>query len=265
MKRNIHAHHLKGIENLTKTYENDERFQAIIIGGSVAKGHAREDSDVDFMIVATDEEFHKRQKTGDLFINRTELTDYEGGFVDGKIIDMAYLNKVAEKGNEPTRAAFDGAFTAFSKISYLDQLIDRITEYPESSRSEKLRKFYSMSFIQDWLMGEAQRHNNLYTKSRAASQLCLFTGRLILAYNRTFFPYHKWFYEYLGKCPEKPDGLLDKMNQVLTHPSTENSKALFTCVKEFHDWGVPDIEAFRWFMEDVEWAWMEDKASLEDW
>ena len=62
MKRNIHAHHLKGIENLTKTYENDERFQAIIIGGSVAKGHAREDSDVDFMIVATDEEFHKRQK-----------------------------------------------------------------------------------------------------------------------------------------------------------------------------------------------------------
>ena len=265
MKLEIKSHHLQGIENLGKAYENDDRFQAIIIGGSVAKGCARDDSDVDFMIVATDEEFQQRQKTGDLFINRTDLTEYKGGFVDGKIIDMAYLNQVAQKGNEPTRAAFDGAFTVFSRIKNLDLLIDRIKTYPESSRREKLRKFYSMSFIQDWLMGEAERHDNLYTKSRAASQLCLFSGRLILAYNRIFFPYHKWFYEYLKKCPEKPTGLLDKMNQVLRQPNAENSRALFRCVKEFKDWGISDIEAFRWFMEDVEWAWMEDKATLEDW
>ncbi|GAB5408304.1 MAG: hypothetical protein BalsKO_06690 [Balneolaceae bacterium] len=261
----IRKHHKEAIENLTMEYEADERFQAIIIGGSVAKGFAREDSDIDFMIVATDEEFKKRLESDDLFINRTDLTNYTGGFVDGKIIDMKYLKKAVEKGNEPTRAAFDGAFTVYSKIDYLDELIASITQYPEESRPEKLRKFYSMSFIQNWLMGEATRHNNLYTKSRAASQLTLFTGRLILAYNRVLFPYHKWFYEYLNKCTKKPDGLIDKMNLVLKDPSAKNASALFNCVKNFSDWGVTDIEAFRWFLEEVELSWVDKQPNLEDW
>ncbi len=132
-------------------------------------------------------------------------------------------------------------------------------------RSDKLKSFYSMAFIQHWLMGEAERHNNLYTKSRAASQLVLFAGRLVLAYNRIFFPYHKWFYEYLKRCPKKPKGLIDKMNLVLSEPTTQNATGLFKSVQEFHDWQVPDIEAFLWFMEEVEWSWMDDKACLEDW
>ena len=167
MSAEIRLHHQRGIDNLIAAYENDPRFQAIIIGGSVAKGCAREDSDVDFMIIATDDEYQKRQKQGDLFINRTDLTDYKGGFVDGKIINLDYLHKVEEKGNEPSRAAFDGAFTAFSKIDGLDLLIKRIGTYPEAPRAKKLSTFYSMSFIQNWLMGEADRHNNLYTKTRA--------------------------------------------------------------------------------------------------
>ena len=121
-----------------------------------------------------------------------------------------------------------------------------------------------MAFIQNWLMGEAERHDNLYTRSRAASQLCLFAGRLILAYNRVFFPYHKWFYEYLGRCPERPTGLIDKMNALLREPTVKNSENLFKTVKEFRDWRVADIEAFRWFMEDVEWSWMRDRTNLED-
>ncbi len=265
MATGIRPHHQRAIDNLVAEYENDHRFQGIIIGGSVAKGCGRPDSDIDFMIIATDEEFASRQKTGDLFINRSDLTDYEGGFVDGKVIDMAYLHKVVEKGNEPTRAAFDGAFAAYSKIDNLDAIIKSITLYPEETRMDKIQQFYSMAFIQHWLMGEAERHDNLYTRTRAASQLVLFSGRLILAHNKVFFPYHKWFYEYLGRCPEKPAGLIDKMNQLLSTPNIESADDLFKSIREFQDWRVPDIEAFRWFMEDVEWAWMDDRASLEDW
>lgn len=264
MKHKIRPHHQDGIDSLVKEYEKDHRFKALIIGGSVAKGCAREDSDVDFMIVATDEEFKNRQKTGDFFINRTDLTDYPGGFVDGKIIDMHYLRQVVEKGNEPTRAAFDGAVVAFSKAKDLDKTIKAIQQYPEASRDKKMKKFYSMAFIQNWLMGEAERHNNLYTRSRAASQLVLFAGRLILAHNRVFFPYHKWFYEYLSRCTDKPDGLIDTMNQLLSQPNVENSERLFQSVKGFQVWGVSDIDAFRWFLDDVELAWMHDKANLED-
>ncbi len=265
MNTNILPHHQRAINKLVKEYQENEQFEALIIGGSVAKGCARPDSDIDFMIVATDEEFKTRQKGGDFFINRTDLTDYPGGFVDGKVIDMHYLRQVVDRGNEPTRAAFDRAIISFSKVNDLASIIHAIQQYPEADRYQKIRKFYSMAFIQNWLMGEAERHGNIYTKSRSASQLVLFSGRLILAYNRVFFPYHKWFYEYLSKCNAKPKNLIKEMNQVLNQPTVENASRLFENVRGFRNWNVTDIEAFRWFMEDVEWSWRDNKSPLEDW
>ena len=108
----IRDHHQRAIDRLADAYRDDPEFRALIIGGSVARGFARDDSDVDFLIIATDEAFRRRLAARDLFINRTDLCDYDGGFVDGKIINLAYLENLAEKGNEPSRAAFNGAFIA---------------------------------------------------------------------------------------------------------------------------------------------------------
>ncbi len=261
---NIKAHHQRGINNLVNVYKDDPRYPALIIGGSVAKGLARDDSDVDFMILTTDEEYNRRISEDNLFINRTDLTDYEHGFVDGKIINLEYLNKVAEKGNEPTRAAFDGAFLAYSQIDGLEDLMQRIHTYPEQGRDKRIKSFYSMAFIQHWLMGEANRHDNLYTKSRAASQLALFSGRLILAHNRILFPYHKWFMQYLERCEEKPKGFIDNINKLLREPNSTNSEILFQSLKEMKDWGVTDLEAFEWFLDEVELSWTRDSTPLED-
>lgn len=260
----IRDHHKRAIDNLVNAYQKEEHFLAIIIGGSVAKNCAREDSDVDFMIVATDEEYSKRQSIGDLFINRRDLCDYPGGFVDGKIIHMQYLQEVAEKGNEPSRAAFDGAFLAYSRVDELEELLKRIFTYPEAHREERMKAFYSMAFIQNWLMGEAQRHDNIYTKTRAASQLALFAGRLILAHNRILFPYHKWLLHYLDKCPQKPDRFIEQITVLLNEPSTENANTLFQNLQDFRAWGVSDHDAFMWFMTDVEWSWRNGKTPLED-
>ena len=87
----IREHHKRAIDQLADAYRDDPEFRALIIGGSIAKGFARDDSDVDFLIVATDESFEKRLAARDLFINRRDLCDYEGGFVDGKIGNLAYL------------------------------------------------------------------------------------------------------------------------------------------------------------------------------
>ena len=203
MSNPIRPHHQKAIDKLVETYERNPEFTALIIGGSVAKGCAREDSDVDFLIVAKDEAFQQRKAKADLFINRTDLCDYPGGFVDGKIIDRNYLELLATKGNEPSRAAFDGAFLAFSHQPDMEGLLKQIPIYPVEGHEKRIKSFYSMAFIQHWLMGEACRHNNLYTKYRAATQMALYASRLILAHNRVLFPYHKWLMHYLEKCTEK--------------------------------------------------------------
>ena len=110
--------------------------------------------------------------------------------------------------------AFLGAFVAYSHVPGLDALLRRIPVYPDAGHESRIKAFYSMAFIQHWLMHEAERHGNAYTMTRAASQLALFCGRLIL---------------------------------------------------DFQDWGVSDLEAYTWFMTDVEWSWMSGSAPIEDW
>ncbi len=261
----IREHHQRAIGRLTEAYRDNPEYLGLIIGGSVAKGFAREDSDVDFMIIATDESFEKRLAARDLFINRTDLCDYESGFVDGKIINLAFLEDVAEKGNEPSRAAFEGAFAAYSHIPDLDALLQRIPVYPETGHEERIKAFYCMAFIQHWLFHEAERHDNRYTMTRAASQLALFAGRLILAHNRRLFPFHKWLPRTLESVPDKPDNLMACFNDLLNEPSGEHATALFEKVRTFRDWGVSDLEAYTWFMTDVEWSWMSGTTPIEDW
>ncbi|MBO6522470.1 MAG: nucleotidyltransferase domain-containing protein [Balneolaceae bacterium] len=264
MEINIKPHHKRTIENLTKEYRKDSRFLALIIGGSVAKQCARDDSDVDFMIIATDDEYEKREQNGDLFINRTDLCDYSGGYVDGKVINLKYLQEVADRGNEPSRAAFDGAFISYSHLDHLEEIFKEIHVYPEKGHYERLKSFYCMAFIQNWLMGEASRHENLYTQTRAASQLALFAGRLVLAHNRILFPYHKWLIHYLEKCPEKPSNFINNIEAVLKEPNSINADQLFQSLRDFNNWGITDLEAYSWFMTEVEWSWRNDKTPLED-
>jgi predicted nucleotidyltransferase len=260
----IAGQHQRAIDRLVATYQDDDRFVALIIGGSVAKGYARPDSDVDFMIVATETEFARRDAGDDLFINRRDLCDYEGGFVDGKVIDLAYLRDVARFGNEPSRAAFQGAFTAFCREPEVADLLPAIAVYPEQDHDRRIKAFYSMAFIQNWLMGEATRHDNMYTIVRAASQLSLYAGRLILAHNRVLYPYHKWLTRALEDVSEKPDGFMASLAALNTAPSAKTADQLFDGLRRFHDWGVEDIEAYTWFMREVEWRWRDGTPAFED-
>ena len=256
--------HRRAIDRLVETYRDDDRFVAVIIGGSVAKGYARPDSDVDFMIVATDREYARRDAENDLFINRRDLCDYDGGFVDGKVVDLPYLREVAGFGNEPSRAAFQGAFTAFCHEPEVEDLLPTIPVYPKEGHERRIKAFYSMAFIQNWLMGEATRHDNPYTIQRAASQLALYAGRLILAHNRVLYPYHKWLTRALEDAPVKPDGFMKSLADLTTAPSAESAEQLFNSVRAFRDWGVQDIEAYTWFMREMEWGWRGGAPSLED-
>ncbi len=58
---------------------------------------------------------------------------------------------------------------------------------------------------------------------------------------------------------------MEMMDILLRQPNAKHANNLFEAIKGFRDWGVSDIEAFSWFMEEVEWGWIRNQASLEDW
>ena len=84
----MYPQHERTIQRLTEHFQADLNFTALIIGGSVVKGWALENSDVDFVLVATDQEYARRVATRAYGYFSRDFTDYPDGYVDGKIIDL---------------------------------------------------------------------------------------------------------------------------------------------------------------------------------
>jgi predicted nucleotidyltransferase len=260
----MRKHHTESIQKLTDYFRKDPTVLALLIGGSLVKGLAKEDSDVDCMLVVTDEEFERRAKTKEYQYFSHEFTDYEGGYVDGKFITLDFIKDASQKGTEPARWAFTNVEIAFSHIPELDELIRGIPVYQEEGHEERLKSFHSQVSLLRWFVGEAERHKNTYLMMHAVSKLVLFSGRLILAHNRILYPYHKWFLTVLKDAPEKPENLMNLIDELLSAPSLKQAEALMDAVLNFRDWGNPECSVVGRFIEDDEWNWRVGPAPLAD-
>ncbi|MBI5668120.1 MAG: nucleotidyltransferase domain-containing protein [Chloroflexi bacterium] len=262
----MEAHHQRVIDRLTALFQPDPNYLALIIGGSIARGWAKPDSDVDIVLVVTDEEYRRRAAADAYHYFNRDICDYEGGYVDGKIVNLDFLREAADHGSEPARAAFVGAFTAFSRCAEVDDLLKRIPVYPEHERDEKIRAFYSQVLILNWYVPEAEKRRDPYLLTHAASELALYGGRLILAHNRILYPYHKWFMHVLREAPDKPADFMERMDALLVRPGADTARAFTECVGGFRDWGVTMGQAVVRFMRDSEWNWRYGgRTPLADW
>lgn len=261
----MRPHHQHTLDRLVAHFQSDPLFPALIVGGSIAKGWDREDSDVDIVLLATDEEYARRAPIRALTYYTTEFCDYPGGYVDGKIVNLAYLREVAESGNEPTRAAFAGAFLGYTRLPALEALLRQIPVYPEAQRSARLQSFYAQVQALQWYVGEAEKRHDRYLLSKMSADLVLFCGRLILAHNRILYPYHKWFMTALAQAPEKPADLLERMDALLAAPGKQLADQLVERVMRFTAWETPPAGWPSRFMEDTEWAWRRGAGPVADW
>ena len=260
----MRPHHERAIQKLTEYVSTQEEYLALIIGGSIAKGLEREDSDIDVVLVVTDEAFKERWTQNNLIFFSLDFCDYPGGYIDGKIVNLEYIKVAAERGNEVTRAAFNGAFVAFSRILGLDDVIRKIPVYQPQEKQEKLQAFYAQFEVAHWLVSEGIKRNDKYLLTRAVGDLVLYGGRLILAHNEILYPYHKFLMAELEKAPEKPDNLLALIDTLLAEPTIENAKSFYLAVRDFQFWNkAMEVWSVR-FMKDTELAWLDNRAYVGD-
>ncbi len=258
-------HHQQTIDRLTAHFQDDPGFPALIIGGSVVKGLARPDSDIDFVLVASDDEYARRAPRHEFHYFSLDFSDYPGGYVDGKIVDLPFLRDVAERGSEPARAAFEHAFVAYSRLPELADLLARITAYPEAERARKIQSFYAQLQALKWYIGEAEKRSDPYLLLHVVADMVLFGGRLILAYNRVLYPYHKWFMTELERAPAKPDQFMALVAQLLAEPCQPNADQFCDAVFGFTTWDQPAEGWPSRFMADSEWAWRTGCTPIADW
>ncbi|MGB8648220.1 MAG: DUF4037 domain-containing protein [Anaerolineae bacterium] len=257
--------HRRTVERLIERFENDPNYPALLVGGSIARGWERDDSDVDIILLASDEEYARREPARAFHYYTTELSDYPGGYVDGKVVNSAFLDEVAERGSEPARAAFVGVLVAYSRDPELEALLARMTFYPEAERPDKMRSFYAQVQALQWYMGEADKRGDRYLATHVAADLALYGGRLILAHNRVLYPYHKWFTTVLREIKDRPANFMERMEALLTAPCKKTADAFCESVLGFTQWETPPEGWPTRFMQDSEWAWRTGKPPLADW
>jgi hypothetical protein len=254
------------MERVVARFRNDERFLALLLGGSVVHGLATETSDVDILLVATEEEYALRQQTGELSYYDTEDCDYPGGYVDGKILDVSFLREAADHGSEPARAAFKGVVLGFSRLPELPDLLRRIPAYPEAERAEKIRAFYGqVQLLARYFIPEAEKRRDPYLLLQSAANLCLYSSRLVLAENRVLFPSHKRLMETVAVVPDQPEHFQERIAALLAQPGTATAQDVLTCVEAYRDWGITFRQAVVRYTQDTEWRWRTSRPDLADW
>jgi predicted nucleotidyltransferase len=257
-------HHQAAIQRLTEHFQADPNFLALIIGGSIAKGWEKPDSDVDIVLVVTDEEYARRTPERRYHYFTRDFCDYPGGYVDGKIVNLDFLKEVADHGSEPARAAFVGAFIAYSHIPELEAVLRAIPVYPEVDHQHKIESFYAQMEALRWYVGEAEKRNDRYLMMHVISDLVLFGGRMVLAHNRILYPYHKWFMTQLCLAPQRPPDLMERIDDMLAAPCKESADRFCESIIALTDWDTPPEGWPTRFMEESEWNWRRQRPPLED-
>ncbi len=177
----MQEHHQKTIDNFINKVKSDNKYLAVILCGSIAQGLEKKESDIDVYLVVTDDEYEKAVAELATAYFNFEVSTYEGGYIDGKIINYDFLVKAKKFGSEPTRASFIGAKVLWTKIDGLQMLIDQIPIFDETCREKKLQSFFAQVFTWgQFFYEESLAKNNLYLKQKSITETWLENNRKII-------------------------------------------------------------------------------------
>ena len=150
-------HHAESIANVVRAFEADATTRAVMLGGSLAHGYARPDSDIDVMIVVDASRLPSACEGRSTRARDRTLCTYEGGYVDCKYLDVDFLARVAAHGSDPARYAFRDARILSSRIDGLPQLVAAAARYPVEETPDRMTRFTAQLLAWRWYFGESAR------------------------------------------------------------------------------------------------------------
>ncbi len=260
----MHPQHAETISKIIAHFAPRDDVLAVLLTGSVAHGFCRENSDVDIAIIVSESKYQQYKSTGDLTFYDTSHCSYLDGYVDGKYMDIGFIQDVAKRGSEPARFAFKDAKVLSSKVTDLEQLISDACRYPHEQREANLLRFQAQFEAWYWYIQQAFLTGDRYLLQLTTSKLVLFGCRQILAHNSMLFPYHKWLTRVVAQAPNQPDNFLGYMDALLQSPTSESASFFYKAVNEF----IPRMESkHHWsaqFTFDSELNWVSGHTPVDD-
>ena len=204
-----YPHHREAVKELISIFREKEGVIALVFGGSVAKHMAREDSDIDAMVIVT-EEFYERKRKVNCIAECISMGDcaYPGGYFDVKYMTKDYIRDAAEKGSEPTRNSFIGSHVLFSADEEVTELVRRIPVFQKQEFEEKMLSFFSNLQLNYNYFWKACRPEG-YMKLKVASEIVYSLYRMVLQENEILFPCNRRLEQFVKLAPDQPEHLVE--------------------------------------------------------
>jgi len=248
-------HHEESLQIMKDYFQKDSNVIALILGGSVAKGEERPDSDLDGMVIVTDQAYAKRKAEGNL----AECIDgctYPNGYFDIKYFNKAYLKAAAKQGSDPTRNSFIKSKVIFSSDTEIEEIIKQIPIYPKGSKAERINLFYSiLRYASGYFYNSALRNKDQYMLDKCCFEIVYAGLRMLYVHNEVFFPCHLRLVEYTSRLSHKPDGIVELAKAVNVKKDADSIKVFVSAILNFTDWGIPPNSAVPTYVEKMEQTW----------
>ncbi len=257
-------HHEESIEKFITRYQDDPAILAILLGGSLAHGFAKPESDVDIMLIVEESDYQRRKDENKLAFSLWDICTYPGGYIDCKAVSLSFMNTIMDKGSDPARYAFQDSRILWSRIDNLPEILSQITRFPAQDQDRRRTRFASQVLAWKWYYSEAVKKNNLYLKYLAIQKITLFASRLVLNENQMLYPYHKWLLNVVKLAPRKPDDFDQSIEHLLAHHTKDTVNAFCNQVLQFFQLDEKSLDWPNQFLHDSELNWVEHEAPVDD-
>ena len=221
----MYPHHIESTQKLRKYFEGQEGVIAIVLDGSTVKGNARPDSDIDAIIVVTEEKYAELAAQNRLAEVIPGHCTYEGGYFDIKYKTKAILRRAAEHASEPTRNAYVKAQVLCTTDAEIPALVAAIERYPEHTVADKIRCFSANLQLNRGYFLNIVPEDNSYMRAHLAQEIVYSVYRLILIENRALFPCNRRLEETVRACKKRPDDILELGRAFLQEITVERCEA----------------------------------------
>lgn len=262
----MYKHHEDSLKNLIAYFEGKPGVIALVFGGSVAKGCERPDSDLDAMVVLTDEAYEEKLRTKSTAESISGFCTYPEGYFDIKYFNKQYLMDAAEKGSEPTRNAFVKSRVLFSSDPEIESIVERISTFNEKERDEKLLSFFA-DFWLNYYYFLKECPIDGYMKVHVTAEIIYSVYRMILQENRVIFPSNRRLEEFVEAISDDTAKLVELGRKYAASQSMEDADAF---VKQFYaitTYKPPRDGAtiLSTYVSDFEQWWRVPRPNINEW
>ena len=250
----MYQHHKDSLENMKK-YFMEKDVIALVFGGSVAKGNERPDSDLDAMVVVSDEIYKEKKETNSTAETISGFCTYEGGYFDIKYMTKGFLQEAAEKGSEPARNAFVKAQVLFSHDPEIEEIVAKIPVFQKSEKEEKMMSFYADFWLKYYYFMKSCPIDGSM-KLHAINEIIYSLYRIILQENEILFACNRRLEEQVTEISHQTaeltelgkrlaqtqemndaDAFVQKFQEISSYvPTKDISKILSTYTQDFEQW-----------------------------